>query len=405
MTINLSKKSELNSTVDKGDDKSIDSIKKVEPKVKAESVKETGEKIDNSLKSKINNFILKLSRVPHTEKLFFVQHLSIMLKAGISLSVALKTLAKQTQNKSFKKIITDLSEKVEKGISFTESLKLHQKVFGELFINMIEAGEISGKLEDVLKRLYIQLKKQHELRSKVRGALTYPAIIVFAMAGIGTFMMIVVVPKITEMFADFEAELPLPTKILMSVSSAIVSNGLISIVVLAVLIITIIQVLRTYKGKYYFQALILKLPIISPIIKKISLASFARTISSLLKTDIMIIKTFQITSNVVGNLHYRKAIIEMSEKIKKGKSINELIANYPDLFPPVVTQMIMVGEETGELDNILEELAQFYETEVDQIMNNLPSIIEPVLILVLGVAVGSMAVAIIMPMYSITEAI
>ena len=398
MSINLS---QLKKSMD---EKPADAIRKTPDKTekKEETKKEAKE---HSLMAKINNVLLKFSRIPLTEKLFFVQHLSIMMKAGISLSAALTTLAKQTKNKKFISILTEIASNVEKGVSFTESLKPHQKVFGELFINMIEAGELSGKLEDVLNRLYIQLKKQHALKAKVKGALTYPAVIVIAMLGIGTFMMIVVVPKITSMFKDFEAELPLPTKIIITISDAIVNHGILFAVGLVIFIIAFIKILRTHKGKYYSQALILKMPIIAPIVKKINLAGFARTISSLLKTDIMIVKTFQITGNVLGNLHYRKALLEMSSQIKKGSSIYKLVSDYPELFPPVVTQMIMVGEETGELDNILEELAGFYENEVDQIMNDLPSIIEPILILVLGIGVGGMAVAVIMPMYSITQAI
>jgi len=358
-----------------------------------------------SIIAKINNFLLRFSRIPLKEKLFFIQHLNVMLKAGISLSVALKTLAKQTGNKRFIKILTEIAANVEKGTSFTESLKPHEKIFGQLFINMIEAGEVSGKLEDVLGQLYIQIKKQHELISKVKGALTYPIVIIIAMCGIGIFMIVVIVPKITAMFKEFNAELPLPTKILIAVSDAIVNHGLLSAIIAVISIIIIIQILRTKKGKYYFQAIILKLPIIAPIVKKINLARFSRTVGSLLKTDIMIIKTFQITSNVLGNLHYRKALMEMSEEVKKGGAIHEVVKNYPQLFPPVVIQMISVGEETGELDNILEELAEFYENEVNQIMNNLPSLIEPLLILILGCAVGAMAVAIIMPMYTLTTAI
>jgi len=355
--------------------------------------------------NKINDFLLRFSRVPLKEKLFFVQYLGIMLKSGISLSAALKTLAAQTSNKAFAKIIKNISERVEKGVNFTESLKSHKKTFGELFINMIEAGELSGKLEDVLNQLYIQMKKQHELISKVKGALTYPAVIVLAMGGIGTFMMVMVVPKLTNMLKSFNAELPVATKVLIAVSGAIVNNGILTSVGVVVMVLIFIQILRTYKGKYYFQAILLKLPIVSPIIKKINLARFSRTISSLLKTDIMIIKTFQITANVLGNLHYRKAVNEMSEKLKKGSQINEVVIAYPKLFPPVVNQMISVGEETGEIDNILSELAGFYEGEVDKIMDNLPSIIEPLLILILGCGVGAMAVAIVMPMYSLSTAI
>lgn len=357
------------------------------------------------INNKIGQFISHFIPIPLSEKLFFVQYLGIMLKAGISLSIALKTLAKQTNNKRFANIISDISNNVEKGGSFTESLKPHEKIFGQLFVSMIESGEISGKLEEVLNRSYIQLKKQHELISKVRGALTYPIVIVMAMIGIGIFMMIMVVPRITNMFKDFKAELPLPTKILIKLSDSLINHGLLVSLAIIILIIIIIQILRTKKGKYVFQAIVLNLPIFSPIVKKVNLARFSRTISSLLKTDIMVIKSFQITAKVLGNLHYRKALNEMSEKIKGGGTIYNVITNYPKLFPPVVTQIVSVGEETGELDSILEELAQFYEGEVDQIMNNLPSIIEPLLILVLGAVVGGMAVAIIMPMYSLTTAI
>jgi type IV pilus assembly protein PilC len=267
---------------------------------------------------------------------------------------------------------------------------------------MVDAGEVSGKLENVLQQLFIQMKKQHQLVSRVKGALTYPLVILFAMSGIGIFMMIVVVPQITAMLKDFNSELPLATKILIGVSDSIVNHGILWGGGLILLVLIIIKTLSTHAGKYYFQAVTLRLPVFGSIIKKINLAKFARNISSLLKTDIMIIKSFQITGNVLGNLHYRAAILEMAEKIKKGGTIYEVIAAYPKLFPPIVTQMVAIGEQTGELDNILQELAEFYEDEVDQIMQNLPSIIEPLLILILGSGVGGMAVAIIMPMYSVT---
>ncbi|MDO9399560.1 MAG: type II secretion system F family protein [bacterium] len=361
---------------------------------------------DNSdtLASRVGKFLLKFNTIPLSEKLFFIQYLGIMLKSGIPLSISLNTLAVQTTNKRFRWIIKDVASNVEKGTTFTESLNPHEKIFGQFFINMIESGEISGKLEEVLAQLYIQFKKQYELTSKVRGALTYPIVILTAMFGIGTFMMIVVVPQITVMFKEFNAELPLMTKLIISVSNGLAQHSILFLVGIALFIIFLTSVLRTYRGKYIFQLLLLKLPIFSPIIKKINLARFARTISSLLKTDIMIVKSFQITAGVLGNLHYRKAMNEMADKVKKGEKINEAISCYPKLFPPAVIQMVSVGEETGELDYILGELAQFYENEVDQIMNNLPSIIEPILILILGVVVGGMAVAIVMPMYTITSA-
>lgn len=358
-----------------------------------------------SIIDRINEFLLKLSSIPLKEKLFFVQHLSIMLKAGISLSASLKTLAKQSDNKLFIKVLLDIAHRVESGQSFTESLKPYEKIFGELFINMIDAGELSGKLEDVLKQLYIQLKKQHELISKVKGAMTYPTVILIAMLGIGVFMMVFIVPKITDMLKSFNAELPLPTKILIGTSAFITGHGIIVLVGLAISIFAVYKILHTRKGKYYFQSGLLALPVFGAIIKKINLARFARTISALLRTDIAIIKSFQITANVLGNLHYKDALNEMAEKIRQGGQINEVITNYPKLFSPIVVQMVAVGEQTGELDTILDELANFYEGEVDQIMTTLPSIIEPILILVMGIGVGGMAVAIIMPMYSLSSAV
>jgi type IV pilus assembly protein PilC len=366
---------------------------------------QTNKNEKSSAMDRVNNFLLRFSNVPLSEKLFFVQNLGIMLKAGIALSISLKTLAKQTKNKKFAQIIKEVSSNVEKGVSFTESLRPHEKTFGTLFINMIESGEISGKLEEVLSQLYIQMKKNHELIAKVKGALTYPAVILVAMLGIGAFMMISVVPKITVMFKELDAELPLATKVIITVSDVLAKHGVIAAIIFIFVVLLIIRVYKTKSGKRFFHGILLKMPIFGPIVKKVNIAKFSRTTSSLLKTDIMIVKTFEITAGVLGNVYYRQALNEMSEKVQKGGSIYEIISSYEELFPPVVIQMISVGEETGELSYILEELAQFYEGEVDEIMNNLPSIIEPILILVLGSAVGLMAVAIMMPMYSIGSAI
>jgi len=377
-----------------------------EPENQPEKIAETTSKIDQAknIMGAISNFFGKFSSIPISEKLFFVQNLGIMLKAGISLSVSLKTLAKQTSNKRFSKIVNDISINVEKGVSFTESLRPHEKIFGQLFVNMIESGEISGKLEEVLKRLYVQFKKNHEMMSKIKGALTYPIVILFVMGGMGIFMIVKVIPQMTAMFKEFNAELPFTTKMLIQFSDSLVAHGLLYLIGLIIFVLIIVQTYKTKKGKYFFHGLLLKLPIFSTIVKKINMANFARTISSLLKTDIMLIKSLQITASVLGNVYYRDALNEMATKIKKGGTINDVISSYPKLFPPIVTQMIAVGEETGELDFILEELAEFYEGEVNETMNNLPSIIEPVMLLLLGLAVGFIAVAIMMPMYSLSSA-
>jgi type IV pilus assembly protein PilC len=354
---------------------------------------------------KINAYLLTLQRVPLKEKLFFVQHLIPMLRVGISLPKGLRTLSKQSGNKYFKLILTEVAEKVDSGETLANSIKPHKKVFGELFISMIETGEVSGNLEKVLEQLYLQMKKEHHLISKVRGALTYPTVILVAMFGIMTFMFVVVIPQMTEIFTEMNVDLPLATKILIKVSNTIADNLLMAVIIFVVVVLVFIKMIKTKKGKYVFDCFILKVPIVGPIIKKINLARFARNISSLLKTDIMIVNSFQVTANVLGNLSYRDAILDMGEKIKSGEKLYDTVQKYPKLFPPVVQQMIDVGEETGELDTILMELAEFYEGEVDQIMSDLPSLIEPLLILVLGVGVGGIAAAVIMPMYSLSSTI
>ncbi len=361
----------------------------------------------NSIKyyiDKINDKLLDYSSVPAAEKIFFTQNLLVMVKAGVSLSRALSTLAEQTGNKKLQKILLDIKTNVEKGTTLSDSLAPHAKIFGELFINMIRAGETAGQLEQVLNQLTIQMKKDHHLISKVRGALVYPAIVVSAMIVIMILMFVFVIPQITSIFKELDAELPIATRALMFISDFAVNNGVL-VGLSAILIIGgFIKYIKSEKGKKVWNKFTIKLPIISGILKKINLARFARTTSSLLKTDISITENFQITSKVLGNYEYKDTLKNAAEELKKGVNINETLSSRKDLFPPIVIQMIAVGEETGSLDEILEQLAIFYEEEVDQTMNTLTSTLEPILMLLLGVGVGSIAVAVIMPMYSLTQA-
>ena len=361
--------------------------------------------VKKDFSGRINDYLQNMRHVSVKEKLLFIQNLSVMIRASIPVLASFRTLAEQTEDKNFSRILKQIALKLEQGSSLTESLKMYPAVFDDLFVNMINSGEVSGKLEEVLHQLYLQTKKQYELTSRVKGALTYPSIIVLAMGGIGVFMMVFVIPKITSVFTEYDVALPLTTRILIGTSNFLSHQWAISLIGLVAIVILILKVMSTDWGKYYFQAAILHLPIFGPIMKKINLARFSRTAGSLLKTDIAIVSAFRITAEVLGNLHYRKAVLEISEKIKKGGQINEVVKNYPKFFPPMVTQMITVGEQTGELSDVLEDLASFYEEEVDQVMQNLPSIIEPLLILVLGVGVGAIAVAIILPMYSLTNSV
>jgi type IV pilus assembly protein PilC len=360
---------------------------------------------DKNYFTTVNGWFMRLQRIPVAEKIFFVQHLAVMTKAGISLAKALEMLAKQTTNKRFKIIIGDLYEHVNKGVSLADALKKYPEVFDELFANMVAAGEASGTLEAVLKSLHLQLKRKHQLASKIRGALMYPLVILIAMGGIGAGVMVFVVPKFVSIFTDAKIELPIMTRLLIAVSNTIVNHGLVAALFLLIVIIAVVAFLKMPAGKASWHFLLLKLPIIGPIAKKINLARFARTMSALLKTDIKIVESFKITATTVNNACYKKSLLEAAEKIKKGILINQVLADYPELYNHVTRQMVAVGEETGELDTILEEIAGFYEEEVEEIMNTLPTLIEPIIIIVLAAVIGTMAVAIVMPMYSLTNAI
>ena len=360
-------------------------------------------KNQNSIFKKFDSFIIKIQGVSLSQKLFFTKNLGVMIKSGLSLSVAVRTLSLQTPNRLFKIILSDAYERIEKGQSLSDALSAYPEIFSEVFINMISTGEKSGNLEKILDELTLQMKKTHELTSKVKSALAYPCFILVAMLGIGALMMLFVVPQVVEIFADINATLPLPTRMLIFVSGFISNNIIWIALACLIFLAAFVKYIKTKTGKYYLHFLFLKLPIFKTITKKINLAKFSRTFSSLLATDIPIVKTIQITGGVLGNTVYKNFVIASSEGVKRGEPIAKILSENPELFPPIITQMIEVGEQTGTLDNILNDLAEFYEEEVKNTMDGLASIIEPVLILGLGIAVAGMAVSIIMPMYSMTE--
>lgn len=344
-------------------------------------------------------------RLKATQKIFFMEQMEVMTKAGVPLTTTLKTLREQANSKKMKSILTDMVERIEKGQSLSEAMQPHSKDFGDLMVNMIAAGEASGRLEEVFEQVYIQIKKDHEIVSKVRGALVYPAVVVVAMLVIGIGMIVFIIPKLTNVFKESNIELPLPTRILIGVSDGLVNHGIIATLVTIGSITLFFWTIHQPWGRWGWHWLLLKLPIVGSIIRKINLARFSRSVSSFLKTDIPIVKTLTTTAHVLSNVHYQVALTEASEKITKGVTLKEVLSAYPHLFNPTIIQMIGVGEQSGALDDILSEAANFYETDVAQTMSTLPTLIEPVLMIVLGVAVGGMAVAILMPMYSLTQAI
>lgn len=360
---------------------------------------------EQAKRARFADWFRQLRGVSAVDKIFFTQNLQVMVRAGLSLAAALNTIAEQTRRRNFADIIRGLATKVERGIPMSDAMTQYPRVFPDLYVNMVRAGEKSGKLDEVLEQLTIQLRKNHSIVSKIRGAMTYPIIVVLAMIGIGTAMMIVVIPKISSVFEDANVALPLATRLLIGTSNFLVARGWWLLAGVVVVSAAFARLAHTRRGQRLWHGTVLRLPIVSPIVKKINLAKFSRTFSSLLKTDIPIANAFHITASTLGNALYRDAVEEASDRVKKGVAVATMLRDYPRLFPPLITQMTAVGEETGTLDTILNELASFYEEDVDRTMDNLATVIEPVLMLALGVGVGAMAVAIIMPMYSLTEAI
>jgi type IV pilus assembly protein PilC len=377
--------------------------KKVPEIVENEIVKSGGKKSD--FWKKASKVFSLLSTIPSAEKVFFAENFRVMVKAGLSVSEALETLALQTRNKKFALILTEIKEGVEEGNPLASMLAKYPKIFPEYFVNMIRVGEVSGTLEKNLEELSNQMKKDHDLTSKVRGAMIYPMVIVVATVGIGILMFVYVIPSVLSVFDELKIQLPLATRILIAFSKFINHHGILLLAGIVAAIAGIILFRRTAHGKKFFHFLILHAWIFGPIAKKVNLARFSRTVSSLLKTDIPVIESFKIASTVLGNVYYKNACLDASEKLAKGVNINEVLKKYPSLFPPLVTQMVSVGEKSGTLDELLAELALFYEEEVSDITKNLSSIIEPILIVFLGGVVGLIAFAVISPIYSLSEAI
>jgi len=363
--------------------------------------------IEAETKKKKTDFSIKIKRffgrVSLVEKLMFTRHLAVMIGAGFSLHKALEVLARQSKNSNFKKIIYNITNSIKKGESLGDSLGRYPKVFNNFFISMVRVGEKGGSLEETLKILADYLKKEHEFKKKVIGAMVYPSVIIIAMIGIGIIMMVVVVPKITAMFEELNAELPFSTKIIIGISKFLSNYFLIGIIVFLVLGFILFKFFKTKKGKYYLSWFFLRLPGLGQIVKKINCARFARGFSSLMESGVPVTESLQITSKTVGNVLYSKSLMDASNEVKKGKKIQESLEKHENLYPILVSQMVGVGEETGQLSEIINRLADFYEEEVKNITDNLASIIEPVLMLVIGAAVGFFAIAMIQPMYSMMQ--
>jgi len=345
-------------------------------------------------------FFMFWRRISLVEKMNFARHLSTMIKAGLPLNRSLQILAKQTKNSQFAKIITEIEESVRKGQSFSDSLAKYPRVFSEFFINMIKVGETSGNLEEVLRILASQMAKDHELRSRIKGAMIYPAVIICAMIGIGILMMIIVVPKLSSVFEELKIDLPWTTKLVIFIGKFLSSYFIFGLIALLLLIILIRQLVRTKIGRKIIDFISLNLPILGRLTRQINSAYFARNFSSLIEAGVPIVNSLQIVAKTITNSFFRQSLLISAEGVQKGEALSKILGNFSQLYPIMVIQMIEVGETTGTLSNILKNLANFYEEEVTNATKNLSSIIEPVLMIIIGAAVGFFAISMIQPMYS-----
>ncbi len=351
---------------------------------------------------KINAF---LSKVKQDELVMMTRNLSSMLKAGLALSRALSVIERQSKNPKMKSIMKSIRESINKGDPFNVALRAFPQTFSPLYISMVRAGEESGALTEALKTISLQLERSSSLRKKVKGAMMYPMVVITAMLIIGVLMMIYVVPTLSSTFIKLGIELPLSTKLIIGTSDFLSNNGLIALLILIVTIATIIGVGKTKYGKMAFHYVIVKLPVIGNLVKQTNAAYTARTLSSLLASGVDVISAIKITEDVLQNVHYKKVLREAAAKVEQGGPLSESFIAHENLYPILVGEMILVGEETGQISQMLGELASFYETEVEQKTKDLSTIIEPILMVTIGGGVGFFAVAMITPIYSISDSI
>jgi type IV pilus assembly protein PilC len=348
-------------------------------------------------------FLDRFQSVPLKEKMVFARNLSVMVASGLTVSRALSNLALQTNNKTFKKILLDIFDETQSGKSLSEGLEKYPDIFGELFINMVRVGETAGNLDEVLRIVAIQLEKEHDLKSKVKGAMIYPTVIITVMVIIGIVMLTYVLPKLMGVFKDMNTQLPPTTQFIITLSDALRNHGVFVAVSFIGIIIFLQYFLRQESGKKALSWLTTHVPIFSPIVKQVNCARFARIYSSLLKSGVNSIEALKIISRTLTNYFYQQALLKGVEDIQKGVSLSKVLTDHQDIFPVLVSQIVQVGEETGKTETVLLQLAEFYEDEVDQVTKNMSSIIEPVLMVIIGGAVGFFAIAMLQPMYTLMD--
>ncbi len=344
-----------------------------------------------------------LNRVGLHEKIQFCRNLSGMLSAGLSLYRALGVLEKQTANKKFKSILGELMKGIDKGETLSQGLEKYPAVFNTLFIAMVRAGEESGGMVAALKEVGLNLDKSYALNKKIKGALTYPSIIVGAIVIIGILMFMFVVPTLTKTFKELNVSLPATTKFIIWVSETISGHPFLVFGFLIFMTLGLWRISKIKMLKKYVDAIILRLPVIGPIAREVNSARTARTVSSLLVSGVAMTRSLEINKDVLQNVYYKRILEKSIAAVQKGVPLSKVFSEDTRLYPIMFSEMVEVGEETGKLSQMLLDIAEFYEGEVESKTKNLSTIIEPVLMVFIGAAVGFFAVSMISPMYSLLD--
>ena len=355
------------------------------------------------VKKKPREFTISFgSPVSEVELVVFTRQFATMIDAGLPLVQCLEILGNQGENKAFAALLKDVKAYVEGGGTFSDALKRHPKVFDTLYVNLVAAGELGGILDTILQRLAVYIEKRVKLKRQVKGAMIYPAIIGFVAMSVLFILLTWVIPAFQAMFADFGGENALPaiTRLVISISDGFVSNLPITIGVIVVAAIAYTVSYRTPGGKMFWHNVLLKAPLLGPVMRKIAVARFTRTLGTLLSSGVPILDSMNVVAKSAGNVVIEQAIMQTSEKIREGRTMAEPLME-TKVFPPMVVQMIGVGEQTGALDQMLNKIADFYEEEVDVAVARLTSMLEPIMLVVMGGIVGFIMISMYMPIFEI----
>jgi len=360
------------------------------------------------LLSKLKNMLTSSNKVKSDHLVMFTRQLSAMIGAGVPILRALNALADHiSESPALKRILINVISDIEAGSTLGEALAKYPNTFNDIYINMIKAGESAGIIEEILKRLALQQEKNMSMRKKIKSSMAYPVVLlsITVLAFFG--LMIFIVPKIGDVMKGLggeDAQLPVLTQVMLDISSFIISFWYLIIIGLVAIIYGVSVYLKTKKGRRQFHFILLKLPMINKILVKIAIARFARTFSALIEAGVAVLEALDVTSRAVGNVIYEEAIVKAEEEVKNGKPLSSVIESNP-IFPPIVSQMLSVGEETGQTDKILVKVAEFYEEEVDTAIQGISSIIEPVMIVIMGSMVGLIAASVMLPIAGLAETI